>query len=106
MAIDVVVEVDGAVSGHNHRSVNDQHRDGPRQVHLLVVGAAGHRCADLLRGPAGIIAQHPDGEVGGTLQANAAMTEIAARAREQLLLGRIVHVDAVIVGENKLDQSQ
>jgi hypothetical protein len=71
-----------------------------------VVFSALHALPHSLQRPSGIIAECPRSEFGGLFDANAAVTEITAGAREQIGRRRAVKIDVVLVRENQLDQTE
>src|SRR5688572_3487434 len=70
-----------------------------RNVAIL---ARGDQILDALPIPA----QDMDGEFPRVLDPDAAVTEGAHILREQLLRGRVMHVDIVRIGKQELDSSQ
>src|SRR5271165_5981034 len=103
--IDVIVEVNHSIFRHDDGAIDDQDRNRVREIDLLG-GAAVHGRMDMVRSPAGIVAQDPDSQVSGMFQPDAAVTEIAPGLREKLRGRSVMHVYVVAVWKDKLRQAE
>src|SRR3977135_653496 len=88
VSVDVIAEMNFAVLIGERRRVHDEERDWLRETHGDIILSVLHSLLYSLQGPAGILAQSPRGQFGGFLDANTAVAEITARARECGLRGR------------------
>jgi len=105
VAVDVAHEVHDALRVDVHGVVEDHDPQALAKVHLRGAIAL-HGPVDPLASPARIVPQHPLGQAGRVLEADAAVAEVPPGPREELLRGRAVHVDVLGVGKDELGQAQ
>src|ERR1700758_4416816 len=80
--IDVVEKTNLIFLVHCSRAVDNEDRNSRGEVHLKIVFLAVHRGLYSLQIPARVLSQHPSNEVGGLLDPNASVAEVADVLRE------------------------
>src|SRR5690606_15680494 len=105
LLVNVWKEINFTIPLHHRSAVGDQNRYGFVQAYRARA-AGGHGGFDAFPGPFGLVAQHELSQFNGVFDADAAMAEIASRARKQCSRRRMVQVDVLIVGKNELDVAQ
>ena len=105
VAVDVLEEADLPVLAGAGGAVDDHDRDRLREIDLRRIAFL-HVRADRFERPLRPVAQDPLRERDRIFEADAAVAEVAARLREQLLRRRRVEVDVVLVREDELDEAE
>ena len=105
-SVNVVSEMNVAVLIGERRPVDNEDRDSLHKIHGNVILFALHSLLYFFQGPAGIIPKYPRRQFGGLFHPDAAVAEITARARKEILGGRAMKIDVVLVGEYQFNQAQ
>ncbi len=103
--VDIGIILHGAVIARDGCEVRHVHGDRAGQLDFAVV-ASGEKIADLAAAPALVLAEQDLGQASRILHAHAAMAQCPIDLGEKIPLGRIVHVDIMLVGETKLERSE